>query len=67
MAVPEFTIGLVIAMSLALVVYPASRICARLGFPSGLGFLAVVPVVNLLFLWFVASSAWPIDQQRRGA
>ncbi len=67
MAVPELTIVLVVVASLALVVYPASRICARLGYPAGLGLLAVVPVINLVLLWFVASSAWPIDQQRRGA
>lgn len=63
MGVPESTIVIVVAMSLALVVYPAGRICARLGFPASLGLLAVVPVVNLLFLWFVASTAWPIEQQ----
>jgi predicted PurR-regulated permease PerM len=64
---PTLTILVAIAVSLALVAYPAARICRRLGFPPALGLLAVVPVVNLLLLWFVAMTAWPADREgRRG-
>jgi len=38
----------------AAVVFPACRIAYRLGLPWGLGFLAVVPVANLVLLWVLA-------------
>ena len=43
----------------AIVAYPASRICSRLGFSPWLGLLALVPVVNVFLLFFVAFSRWP--------
>jgi hypothetical protein len=49
---PELLIVLAIIGSLFVVAFPAARICARLGFPAGLGVLAVVPVANILLLWF---------------
>lgn len=45
--------------SLVVVAFPASRICARAGLPAWLGFLAVVPLVNIGLLWFVAFTDWP--------
>jgi hypothetical protein len=64
---PEIVIGLGIIVMLAVVVYTASRICARLGFPAGLSVLAVVPLANLVLLWVVATSPWPIERGLRGA
>lgn len=49
-----------------LVAYPAVRICRRLGLPSALGILSVVPVANLLLLWFVAVARWPNDPHSSG-
>ena len=43
----------------AIVAYPAGRICSRLGFSPWLGLLALVPVVNVLLLFFIAFSRWP--------
>jgi hypothetical protein len=40
-------------------IWPAARIAARLGFSPWLGVLVVVPLVNVLLLWFVAYSKWP--------
>jgi hypothetical protein len=58
---PEL-IGLVaIVLSLLLVVWPASRICQRLGFSPWLAILAIVPIGNLLLLWFVSYAPWPAD------
>lgn len=65
LALPELTIALVIIGALLLIVYPAARICRRLGYPMGLGLLAVVPLANVALLWFVAQSRWPIDGSRR--
>ena len=45
--------------SLVVVAFPASRICARAGMPAWLGLLAVVPLVNIGLLWFVAFTDWP--------
>ena len=57
--VPELAVVLAIAVSVLAVVFPAGRICRRLGFSSWLGVLAIIPIVNLLLLWFVALSPWP--------
>ncbi|MCM2315649.1 MAG: hypothetical protein NDJ92_10935 [Thermoanaerobaculia bacterium] len=46
-------------VSLVVVAFPASRICARAGLPVWLGLLAVVPLVNVGLLWFVAFTDWP--------
>ena len=56
--VPELVIPLVVAVSLAVVVWPASRIFERAGFSPWLGILAVVPLANLALLWFLAIAPW---------
>lgn len=59
LGVPELlVILLVVAASLAVIVWPASRICKRLGFSPWLGIIAVVPVANVALLWFVAVTPW---------
>lgn len=40
----------------ALIVIPMWRICERLGYPGVLGLLAVVPLLNLGLLYFLAFS-----------
>jgi hypothetical protein len=47
---------LVIAIA---VVIPAWRICQRTGYPGWLGVLILIPVVNLVLLYFLAFSDWP--------
>lgn len=44
------------------VVIPAWRICQRAGYPGWLGLLILLPVVNLLFLYFIAFADWPADK-----
>ena len=62
---PELAlIALMVTLGLVLVALPASRICARVGFSPWLGPLAVIPVVNLALLWFVALAAWPKFAER---
>jgi hypothetical protein len=57
---PELLIIAMIAIILPLaVVWPAMRICRRAGFSQWLGLLIVVPLANVLLLWFVAFSDWP--------
>ena len=49
----------VVVASALLLIWPAARICRRIGFSPWLGALAIVPVANLLLLWFVAVAQWP--------
>ena len=41
------------------VVIPFWRICAKAGYSPWLSLLAIVPLVNLFFLYFLAFSEWP--------
>jgi len=64
--VPEVVlIFAIVSMGLVLV-WPAGRICSRIGFSPWLGILAVVPVVNVLLLWYVAFAPWPRAPLARG-
>ena len=56
---PELVVMAAMVLMTFVVIWPAATICRRLGFSRWLGFLAVVPMVNLLLLWFVALSDWP--------
>jgi hypothetical protein len=63
--VPEvFVVFCLVAMPLV-VLWPAARICRRIGFSPWLGVLAVIPFVNLLLLWFVALAEWPLPPTTR--
>ncbi len=63
MGLPELVVVLVIAAGLSVVIWPAVRICRRAGFPAWLGVLTVVPVANVVLLWFVALAEWPSARQ----
>ena len=67
MGFPEFLVVLAIAAMALVVIWPAARIAQRLGYPSLLGVLAVIPFVNVLLLWFVAYGEWPISRAKVGA
>ena len=49
-----------------LVVIPAWRICKRIGYPGWMGVLILIPLANLIFLYFIAFSNWPIDNRADG-
>ncbi len=44
------------------VVIPAWRICQRTGNPGWMGLLILIPVVNLVLLYVIAFSDWPVDK-----
>ena len=44
------------------VVIPVWRICQRTGYPGWAGILILFPVINLIFLYFLAFAAWPADK-----
>ncbi|WP_341582671.1 hypothetical protein [Marinobacter metalliresistant] len=41
------------------VVIPAWRICQRTGYPGWMGILILIPIVNLVLLYFIAFADWP--------
>ena len=54
--VPELLVLLVVA---ATFIWPATRICAKAGYSPWLGVAIVVPLANLILLWFLALAQWP--------
>jgi hypothetical protein len=56
---PELLIVFLIMGVGLLIVWPAARICRRIGFSPWLGVLAAFPVANVILLWVVAFAPWP--------
>lgn len=48
----------VLIMALIIIV-PMWRICTKAGYTGWLGVLAVVPLANLILLYFLAFADWP--------
>lgn len=46
----------------AVVVIPVWRICQRAGYPGLLGVLILIPVLNLVLLYFLAFADWPAEK-----
>jgi hypothetical protein len=40
-------------------IIPFWRICARVGFSPWLSLLIIVPLANIIFIYFLAFSEWP--------
>lgn len=60
LGLPELVlIAVVAAFWLLAIGFPATRICGRLGFSPWLGLVAIVPVANIVLLFYVAFAAWP--------
>ena len=56
---PEFIVVAALCLSLLTVVWPTARICRRAGFSPWLAVLTIVPVANIVLLWFLALAEWP--------
>ena len=63
--IPELLVILAISAMSLIIVWPAARICRRAGFSRWLGVLAIVPLANLLLVWFVAFAEWPLEHAAR--
>jgi hypothetical protein len=48
-------------------VVPFWRICTRVGFSPWLSLLVLIPLVNLIFIYILAFSDWPIDRKSAAA
>lgn len=60
LGVPELVVLAVVTL---LVIWPMTRICAKAGYSPWLGVAIVIPIANLILLWFLAVADWPA---RRG-
>lgn len=56
--IPELFI---ILMVVGVVVWPFWRIFSRLGLPGPIALLMLLPFVNVLVIFFVAFTKWPIE------
>lgn len=43
-------------------VIPLWRICTRIGFPGWISLAALIPLANLLLLYFLAFAEWPREK-----
>ena len=51
-------LAIVTIVYLVIIIWPAARICRRTGHSPWLALLAVIPVANVVLLWFIALSRW---------
>jgi hypothetical protein len=56
LGIPELLVVLVVS---GVVIWPATRVCIKAGYSPWLGILAIIPVANILLLWFLALAEWP--------
>jgi hypothetical protein len=48
-------------------VVPFWRICSRVGYSPWLSLLILLPLINVIFIYYVAFSAWPSDRSSTAA
>ncbi len=49
----------VMLLFLAIVVVPFWRICTKAGYLGWLSLLVLIPIVNMVFVYFLGFSEWP--------
>ncbi|HHN74710.1 MAG TPA: hypothetical protein ENK10_05725 [Acidobacteria bacterium] len=54
-------IGLALIVWQVLLVFPAWKICSRMGFPGWYGLVILVPLLNLVALYYFAFARWPSE------
>jgi len=61
---PQHNLGPFWLVGAIIIIIPFWRICQRAGYSPWLSLLMALPLVNLIFLYFLAFSTWP--SQRGG-
>jgi hypothetical protein len=51
----------------ALAILPAWRICSKAGYPGWLALLFLLPIANLVLLYFLAFAEWPLERRAANA
>jgi hypothetical protein len=54
--------GLVWLLAVLIGVVPFWRICSRVGHSPWLSLLIFVPLINLIFIYWLAFAEWPADK-----
>ena len=54
---------IILAVVLAVVLYPWSKIFRKAGYTGWLCVLLIIPLVNLVTLWWFALAQWPIEKR----
>ncbi|MGH6771782.1 MAG: hypothetical protein ACRECO_22505 [Xanthobacteraceae bacterium] len=49
------------------VVVPSMIVVRRIGYSRWWGLIALVPFVNMVMLWVLASASWPIEERLNAA
>jgi hypothetical protein len=57
------TTELLILAMLGVFVVPFWKIFAKAGFPGALSLTQLIPILNVIVLFYVAFSEWPVQQQ----
>ena len=55
---------LMIIPGILLTVIPFWKICSKAGFPGALSLLMLVPIANIILLFYIAFSEWPVLKKR---
>lgn len=50
---------IILVVSVLFVVFPFWKICSKAGFPAWISLLILIPVLNVVLLFFLALADWP--------
>jgi hypothetical protein len=59
-------VGLFWLIGAIIIILPFWRICERIGYSPWLSLLMAIPLVNLIFIYFLAFSTWPGGKSTAG-
>lgn len=59
-------IAVMLLVVILLNVLPFWKICTKAGFPGALSLLMLVPIANIVFLFYIAFAEWPALRNSQG-
>ena len=59
-------IAVMLLVVILLNVLPFWKICTKAGFPGALSLLMLVPIANIVFLFYIAFAEWPALRTSQG-
>lgn len=60
LGLPELVVILVVG---GLFFLPFYKICEKAGYPGIMGLTMIVPLLNIVMLYFLAFSEWPVEKE----
>jgi len=43
-------------------ILPGWKICSKMGYPGLICFLGFIPIINIIFIFYLAFTTWPIEK-----